>query len=94
MKRFTSYETSPPFPGHLHLRNNPQMSLLHVVWPLIYGKHIVSVPHHDGLLQYRVDGILDEEMEWLLTAMRLKKVTLAALDKTREVNGYQNRCQS
>ena len=44
---------------------NPQVSLLNltleadipsdVMWSLIYGKHIVSVPHHDGSFVDRVD---------------------------------------
>ena len=44
---------------------NPQVSLQNltldagipgdVMWSLIYGKHIVSVPHHDGLFVDRVD---------------------------------------
>ena len=63
--------------------------------PLIDGKHIVSVPHHDGLFVDMVDG-LNEEIDGMAAdfAMRLKEVTLAALDMpTRDVNGYQNRCQ-
>ena len=45
---------------------NPQVSLLNwtleadipgdVMWSLIDGKHIVSVPHQDGLFVNRVDG--------------------------------------
>ena len=27
-----------------------------VIWPLIDSKHIVSVPHHDGLFVDRVDN--------------------------------------
>ena len=48
---------------------NPQVSLLNltleadipgdVMWSLIDDKHIVSVPHHDGLLVDRVDDGLD-----------------------------------
>ena len=47
---------------------NPQVSLLNltleagipgdVMWSLIDGKHIVSVPHHDVLFVDRVDGCL------------------------------------
>ena len=50
---------------------NPQVSLLNltleadipgdVMWSLIDCKHIVSVPHHDGLYVDRVDDCLDEE---------------------------------
>ena len=52
---------------------NPQVSLLNltlevsipgvVMWSLIDGKHIVSVPHHDGLFVDRVDDCLDEEID-------------------------------
>ena len=83
---------------------NPQVSLLDltlaagilgdVMWSLTGGKHIVSVPHHDGLLVDRVDDGLDERIDGMAAdfAMRLKEVTLAALDRTtREVK--QNRCQ-
>ena len=51
---------------------NPQVSLLNltlgqtfpgdVMWSLIDCKHIVSVPHHDGLFVDRVDDCLDEEI--------------------------------
>ena len=34
-----------------------------VMWPLMDGKHIVSVPHHDGLLVDRVNDGLDEEID-------------------------------
>ena len=63
---------------------NPQVSLLEltleagipddVMWPLIDGEHIVSVPHHDGLLVDRVDDGLDEEIGGMASdfAMRLK----------------------
>ena len=54
----------------------------------MYGKHIVSVLHHDGFLVDRVDDDLDEDIDGMTTdfAMRLKKGTLAALDRTtREV---------
>ena len=79
-------------------RVNPQVSLLDltheasipddVMWSLIDGKHSVYVPHHDGLLVDRVDDRLDEEIDGMAAdfAMGLKKVTLAALDRTtREV---------
>ena len=52
---------------------NPQVSLLNltieagipgdVMWSLIDGKHIVSVPHHDELFVDRVDDCLDEEID-------------------------------
>ena len=52
---------------------NPQVSLLNltfeagipvdVMWSLIDGKHIVSVPHHDGLFVDSVDDCLDEDIE-------------------------------
>ena len=52
---------------------NPQVSLLNltleadipgdVMWSLIDGTHIVSVPHHDGLFVDRVDDCLDEEID-------------------------------
>ena len=51
-------------------------------------KHIVSLPHHDGLLVDMVDNGLGEEIDGMAAvfAMRLKEVTLAALDRiTREV---------
>ena len=77
---------------------NPQVSLMDltleagilgdVMWSLIDGKHIVSVPHHDGLLVDRVDDGLDVEIDRMAAdfAMRWKEVTLAALDRTtREV---------
>ena len=40
--------------------------------------------HHDGLLVNRVDDRLDEEIDGIVVdfAMRLMKVTLAALDRT------------
>ena len=34
-----------------------------VMWPLIDGKHIVSVPHHDGLLVDRFDDVLEEKID-------------------------------
>ena len=34
-----------------------------VMWSFIDGKHIVSVPHHDGLFVDRVDDCLDEEID-------------------------------
>ena len=52
---------------------NSQVSLLNltleadipadVMWSLIDGKHIVFVPHHDGLFVDRVDDSLDEEID-------------------------------
>ena len=33
------------------------------MWPLIDGKHIVSVSHHDEFLVDRVDDGLDEEID-------------------------------
>ena len=52
---------------------NPQVSLLNltldagipgdVMWSRIDSKHIVSVPHHDGLFVVRVDDWLDEEID-------------------------------
>ena len=54
-----------------------------VIWLLMGGKHIVSVPHHDGLLVVRVDDDLDEDIDGMADfAMRLKEGTLAALDMT------------
>ena len=58
------------------------------MWLLMDGKHIVSVPHYDGLLVDRVDDCLDEEIDGIASdfAMRLKECTLAALKTTtREV---------
>ena len=64
---------------------NPQVSLLNwtleadipgdVMWSLIDGKHIVYVPHQDGLLVNRVDDGLDEEIDGMAAdfAMRLKE---------------------
>ena len=34
-----------------------------VMWPLMDGKHIVSVPHHDRLLVDGVNDGLDEEID-------------------------------
>ena len=59
-----------------------------VMWLLMDGKYIVSVLHHDGLLEDGVDDGLDEEIDRMAAdiAMRLKEGTLAALDRTtREV---------
>ena len=52
---------------------NPQVSLLNltleagipgdVVWPLIEGKHIVSLPHHDGMFVDRVDDFFNEKID-------------------------------
>ena len=59
-----------------------------MMWPRMDGKHIVYVPHHDGLLEDRADDGLDEEIDGMAAdfAMRLKEGTLAALDRTtREV---------
>ena len=52
---------------------NPQMSLLNltpeadfpgdVMWSLIDGTLILSVPHHYGLFVDRVDDCLDEEID-------------------------------
>ena len=59
-----------------------------VIGSLIDGKHIVSVPHQDGLLVDKVDDGLDEEIDGMAAdfAMRTKEVTLAALDSiTRDV---------
>ena len=33
-----------------------------VMWSLIDGKHIVFVPHHDGLFVDMVDACLNEEI--------------------------------
>ena len=41
----------------------PYYFLNDVMWPLIGGKHIVYVPHHDGLLVDRVDYDLDERFD-------------------------------
>ena len=78
--------------------DKPQVSLLdltleavmpdNVMWPLIDGKHIVSVAHHDGVLVVRVDDGLDEEIDGMAAdfVMRLKEGSLASLDRTtREV---------
>ena len=63
---------------------NPQVSLMYltleagipgdVMWSLIDGKPIVSVPHHDGLLVDRVDDGLAEEIDRVAAdfAMRWK----------------------
>ena len=47
----------------------------------------MSVPHHDGLLVYIVDDGPDEEIDGIDAdfAMRLKEVTMATLDRAREV---------
>ena len=52
---------------------NPQVFLLNLtleadisgdmMWSLIDGKHIVSVPHHDGLFVDRIDDCLDEDID-------------------------------
>ena len=52
---------------------NPQASLLNltieadipgvVMWPHIDGKHIVSLPHHDGLFVDSVDDCLIEKID-------------------------------
>ena len=58
------------------------------MWSRIDIKHIVSVPHHDGLLMDRVDDGLDEEIDGMAAdcAIRMKEVIQAALDRsTREV---------
>ena len=34
-----------------------------VMWPLIDGKNIVSVPYHEGLSVDMVDDCLDEEID-------------------------------
>ena len=71
---------------------NPQVSLLdlsleagiasEVMWSLIVGKYIVSVPPHDRLLVDSVDDGLDEEIDGMAAdfAMQLMEVTLVALD--------------
>ena len=51
---------------------NPQVSLMNltieagipgdVMWLLIDVKHIVSLPHHDGLFVDSVDDCLDEKI--------------------------------
>ena len=53
-----------------------------VMWPFMDGRHIVSVPYHDGFLVDRVDDGLDEEIHGMDDdfAMRLKEGTLAELD--------------
>ena len=59
-----------------------------MMWSLINDNHIVSVPHHDGLLVDRVDNGICEEIDRMAAdfAMRWKEITLAALDRTtREV---------
>ena len=67
---------------------NPQVSFLDltleagipddVMWSIIDGKHIVSVPHNDRLIVDRVDDGLDEEIDGMAAdlTMRIKKVTL------------------
>ena len=52
---------------------NPQVSLLNltleagilgdVMWSFKDGKHIMYVPHHDGLFVDMVDACLDEEID-------------------------------
>ena len=52
---------------------HPQVSLLNlahkagipgnVMWPLIDGKHIVSLPHHGGLFIDRVDDCLNGRID-------------------------------
>ena len=52
---------------------NPQVSMLNwtlqagipgcMIWSLIYGKHIVSVLHHDGLFVDRVADCLGEDID-------------------------------
>ena len=34
-----------------------------MMWSLIDGKHIVSVPHRDGLFVDRVDDCMDEKID-------------------------------
>ena len=54
-----------------------------VMWSLIDGKHVVSVPHYDGLLVDRVDDGLDAGIDGMADhcVMWLKEVTMAALDR-------------
>ena len=52
---------------------NPQVSLLNltlaadilgdVMWSLIDGNHILSVPHHGGLFVDRVDDCFDKDID-------------------------------
>ena len=52
---------------------NPQVSLLDltleagipgdVMWSLIDGKHIASVPHHGGLFMDRINDCLDKDID-------------------------------
>ena len=79
MKCSAVMKKKTPFPGFAfeeRVMVNPQVSLLDlshltleagipgdVMWSLIDGKHIVSVPHHDGLFVDRIDGCLDEEID-------------------------------
>ena len=72
----------------------PQVSLLDltleagipddVMWSLIDGKHIVSMPHHDGFLVDRVDDGMGEEIDGMAAdfSLQLKEITLSALDRT------------
>ena len=57
------------------------------MWPLMDGKHIVSVPHHDGLLVDMVDDGLYEAINGMAADCNaVEEVTLVALDMaTREV---------
>ena len=58
------------------------------MWSLVDGKHIMYVPHHDGLHMDRVGDGLDEEIDRMDSdfPMQMKEVTVAVLDSiTREV---------
>ena len=78
------YEKSPAihrtFTFEERVMVNPHVNLIleagipgDVMWSLIDGKHIVSVPRHDGLLVDRVDDGLDYEIDGMVDdfAMRL-----------------------
>ena len=50
-----------------------------VIWPLIDGKYIVSVSHHDGLLVDRVDDGLVGSKRHILEAVERSQRTQAAV---------------
>ena len=55
---------------------------------LIDGKHIVSVPYHDGLLVDRVNDGMDEEIDRMAAdfGIQMKNATMSVFDRiTKDV---------
>ena len=60
-----------------------------VMWSLIDGKHIVSVPHQDGLLVDKVDDGRDGEIDGMAALDRITREVKRLSKSVQKINDRQ-----